>query len=212
MSQSKDVLAGETRIGFRPKNDSQRRAMKMLAENEIAFLMGPAGSAKSHCATAFAIQEVDAKRYERFIIVRPAIQLEGEDLGYLPGDVKDKIAPYARPIFEIMKDMGIKVNLPEFIPLAYMRGLTFHNTICILDEAQNCTIKQLHAFLTRMGIGSRMIVTGDVKQKDIRNSGLCKVSERLEGKPGIGMHRFQRCDIVRNKLTQMVDEALEDLL
>ena len=202
----------EANRGFKPKNESQRQAMKVLAEHEIAFLVGPPGTAKSHCATTFAIQEVDAKRYERFIIVRPAIEVAGEDLGYLPGEVKDKVAPYARPIMDIMKHMGLKVNLPEFVPLAYMRGLTFHNTICILDEAQNCSVKQIHVFLTRMGNGSRMIVTGDVKQTDIRNSGLGKVIERLEPKQGIGIHKFQRCDIVRHKLVQMIDEALEDLV
>lgn len=212
MSQPKEVSNGESRVGFKPKNDAQKRAMKMLAEYEMAFLIGPPGTAKSHCATAFAIQEIDAKRYDRFIIVRPAIEVAGEDLGYLPGEVKEKVAPYARPIVDIMKDMGIKVNLPEFVPLAYMRGLTFHHTICILDEAQNCTAKQIHVFLTRMGNGSRMIVTGDFKQIDIKNSGLGKVIDRLEPKPEIGVHRFHRCDIVRHKLVQIVDEALEDLL
>ena len=212
MIQSNDGRCCESRVGFKPKNEAQKRAMKMLAEHEIAFLIGPPGTAKSHVSTTFAIQEIDAKRYERFIIVRPAIEVAGEDLGYLPGEVKDKIAPYARPIMDIIKHMNVKVNLPEFVPLAYMRGTTFHNTICILDEAQNCTVKQLHVFLTRMGNGSRMIVNGDIKQTDIRNSGLEKVIERLEGKQGIGVHRFQRCDIVRHKLVQMVDEALEDLI
>lgn len=213
MSQAKEVSnGGELKVSFKPKNEAQRLAMKVLAEHEISFLIGPPGTAKSHCSTAWAIQEIDAKRYERFIIVRPAIEVAGEDLGYLPGEVKEKIAPYARPIVDIMKYMGLKVNLPEFVPLAYMRGMTFHNTICILDEAQNCTVKQLHVFLTRMGNGSRMIVNGDIKQTDIRNSGLGKVIERLDGKLGIGVHKFHRCDIVRHKLVQMVDEALEDLL
>jgi phosphate starvation-inducible protein PhoH and related proteins len=111
-----------------------------------------------------------------------------------------------------MRDMGVVVRLPEFVPLAYMRGRTFHRTICILDEAQNCTVKQLHVFLTRMGIGSRMIITGDLRQSDIKRSGLETVTRLLEPIGGIVIHRFGRCDIVRHKLVQQVDEALEGFL
>ncbi len=181
--------------------------------------MGPAGSGKTYTAIALAVGALKEKQVRRIILTRPAVEA-GEKLGFLPGDMKEKLDPYLQPLYDALNDMIPAARLQKYIeegtvqiaPLAYMRGRTLDNAFVILDEAQNTTLPQIKMFLTRMGRNAKFIVTGDVTQIDLprrSDSGLMKAMATLEGIEGIGTVRFDRSDIVRHPLVRHIVDAFE---
>lgn len=164
------AATGDILFHFEPRNDSQKAVIENYHQKDLLFLIGPAGSGKTHSALACAIQDYLKKNKENILIVRPAIEAGGDTLGHLPGNVDEKMDPYFTPIKRLLKRMVFK--MPEevvlFQPLSYMRGDTFENTVLFLDEAQNATYAQLKMFLTRMGTNSKVIISGDPEQADIR--------------------------------------------
>lgn len=197
------------------KTDAQRHAYGLYKKVDYLFLIGPAGVGKSFVATALAVREVANRRAGRIILTRP-IQEAEESLGFLPGTFGEKIAPYIRPLrdqlYEIFTEGKVRKQFEqEFIetePLAYMRGRTFANSVCILDEAQNCTDKQLKLYLTRLGNNAKMIITGDPAQIDIPNSGLMDVVNKCKHRGSVGIVEFENSDNVRHP---SVEAMLEDL-
>lgn len=201
---------------------AQKVAWEMFQQHEVLFLTGPAGTGKSHLATAFAINEVLQNRKKKIVLTRPIVEA-GESLGFLPGDLNEKVDPYMMPLYDCMKKLGGENNVQrdiinaavEVAPLAYMRGRTFDDAICIFDEAQNATKAQLKLFLTRFGKNSKIIITGDPQQTDlILNKGddvpLSDVMRRLETLKGIGIMVFKRDSIVRHHLITDILDRLED--
>lgn len=204
---------------LRPKTLGQKRYIDAVRENDIVFGIGPAGTGKTYLAMAMAITAFKNKEVNRIILTRPAVEA-GESLGFLPGDLREKVDPYLRPIydalFEIMgQDNAAKAfekGLIEVAPLAYMRGRTLDNAYIILDEAQNTTSEQMKMFLTRMGFGSKVVITGDITQIDLprgRRSGLVMVSQILRHVNGVEFVEFTPTDIVRHPLVQRIIEAYE---
>lgn len=198
---------------------SQKMAWAGFQQHDVLFLIGPAGVGKSHLATAFAINEVLQRRKEKIILTRPIVE-SGESLGYLPGDLEEKVNPYMLPLYDCMKKLGgdnntqrdIIKSAVEVAPLAYMRGRTFDDAVCIFDEAQNATKAQLKLFLTRFGKNSKVIITGDPLQSDLRTPDvpLVDVMRRLETLPGIGIVVFKKDSIVRHSLVSSILERLEE--
>lgn len=197
-------------------NSAQKMAWAAFEQHEVLFLIGPAGSGKSHLATAFAISEVLAKKKRRIILTRPIVE-SGESLGFLPGTFDEKVNPYMLPLYDcIGKLVGWegpereKIDRAmEVAPLAYMRGRTFDDAVCIFDEAQNASFMQLKLFLTRFGENSKIIVTGDPTQSDLRGEvALSGVVEKLKTEPGIGVIEFSNANIVRHPLVGRILERL----
>ena len=197
-------------------NSTQKVAWSAFEQNEVLFLIGPAGSGKSHLATAFAISEVLSKKKHRIILTRPIVEA-GEKLGFLPGDFGQKVDPYMLPLYDcIGKLVGWegpereKINRAvEVAPIAYMRGRTFDDAVCIFDEAQNATYMQLRLFLTRFGKNSKIIVTGDPTQSDLPGEiALARVIDKLETLSGVGIVKFDNTNIVRNPLVASILERL----
>ncbi|EGG74831.1 PhoH-like protein [Gluconacetobacter sp. SXCC-1] len=193
--------------------------MDMLARQEMVFGLGPAGTGKTYLAVAQAVAMLQAGQVDRIVLSRPAVEA-GERLGFLPGDMKEKIDPYLRPLYDALHDMmpGDQVirrmgtGEIEVAPLAFMRGRTLAHCFVILDEAQNTTPAQMKMFLTRMGEGTRMVITGDLSQVDLPRgvtSGLREAVETLDGLPGIGMMRFESRDVVRHPLVARIVEAYD---
>lgn len=204
---------------LRPKTLGQKRYIDAVRENDIVFGIGPAGTGKTYLAMAMAISAFKNKAVNRIILTRPAVEA-GENLGFLPGDLREKVDPYLRPIydalFEIMgqenASKAFEKGLIEVAPLAYMRGRTLDNAYIILDEAQNTTNEQMKMFLTRMGFGSKVIITGDITQIDLprgRRSGLVTVAKILRKVEGVEFVEFTPTDIVRHPLVQRIIEAYE---
>lgn len=204
---------------FRPRTAGQARYVKAIMDNEVVFGIGPAGTGKTYLAVAAAVAAMKAGRIKRLVLVRPAVEA-GENLGFLPGDLKAKIDPYLRPIFDALRDMMDPLLLRrltedeviEMSPLAYMRGRTLNDAFIILDEAQNTTISQMKMFLTRMGNNSRVIISGDVTQVDLpRNtpSGLVDAIRRLKGIPNIAVVEMGEMDVVRHDLVQKIIRAYD---
>jgi phosphate starvation-inducible protein PhoH and related proteins len=191
-------------------NESQEAAWNSIEGNTVTFLLGPAGCAKTYIATAYAAVNCKAERYDRMVVTRPIVEA-GENLGFLPGSIQEKIDPYMKPVTDTLKKIGIIVPKMECIPLAYLRGVTFDNAICLLDEAQNCTLKQLKLYLSRIGRNSKIIVSGDTKQSDIGRSELDNVAASLEGMAGVSVYRFGDKDIVRNKLIGEMMKRIETM-
>ena len=205
---------------IRGQNRRQRDYLRRIADNDINFAIGPAGTGKTYLAVACAIQALAEDRVDRILLVRPAVEA-GEKLGFLPGDIGEKIDPYLRPLFDALYEMLgfdrvgrlIARGTIELAPLAYMRGRTLNESFVILDEAQNTTVEQMKMFLTRIGFGSRAIVTGDVTQVDLPReqvSGLKHAGQVLGGIDGISFTRFLPQDVVRHLLVQRIVEAYED--
>ena len=217
----KDIVA-RTFLGkpIKPKTLGQKQYIDMIREKMIVFGIGPAGTGKTYLAMAMAVNAFKKNEVERIILTRPAIEA-GEKLGFLPGDLQSKVDPYSRPLydalFEIMGAESFNVNLEKGLivvaPLAYMRGRTLDNAFIILDEAQNTTPSQMKMFLTRIGFGSKVIVTGDGSQKDLPpnvKSGLDEAVKILKDIPEIGFNKFSTRDVVRHPLVQRIVKAYED--
>lgn len=201
------------------RTENQQRLVKNFDENDLIFAIGPAGSGKTFVAIALAVKALKNKQVRKIILSRPAVEA-GEKLGFLPGEMKDKLDPYLQPLYDALQEMIPAVKLKEYMetnviqiaPLAYMRGRTLNDAVVILDEAQNTTTHQIKMFLTRLGINAKMIVTGDVTQIDLPPtaiSGLTRSMQVLKGVKGIGRIEFEKKDIVRHKLVQRIVEAYE---
>lgn len=215
-----DLPAIQTKRGaITPRSRGQTRYMEMLARTELVFGIGPAGTGKTYLAVAQAVGMLQAGRVDRIILSRPAVEA-GERLGFLPGDMREKIDPYLRPLYDALNDMlpgdqlarRMATGEIEVAPLAFMRGRTLSHAFVILDEAQNTTTAQMKMFLTRMGQGTHMAVTGDLSQVDLPHgvsSGLRDAVETLEGLPGIGITRFDSQDVVRHPLVTRIVDAYD---
>jgi phosphate starvation-inducible protein PhoH and related proteins len=214
-----EVLRSARGRSVRPKTSGQKRYTDAIATNVITFGIGPAGTGKSYLAVALAVQALQGKQVERIILTRPAVEA-GERLGFLPGDLMAKIDPYLRPLYDALYDMLspegaqklIENGRIEIAPLAFMRGRTLNNSFIILDEAQNTTPEQMKMFLTRIGFGSRAVVTGDVTQIDLDGgkSGLINLEQILSGIDGLAFVRLGARDVVRHKIVQDIVNAYEE--
>ncbi|MBE6640825.1 MAG: phosphate starvation-inducible protein PhoH [Ruminococcaceae bacterium] len=204
---------------IKPKTVGQRRYVDKIRQNTVVLGIGPAGTGKTFLAVAMAVKALRAKEISRIVLTRPAVEA-GEKLGFLPGDLQNKIDPYLRPLYDALYEMlgaenyakHLERNTIEIAPLAYMRGRTLDDSFIILDEAQNTTPEQMKMFLTRLGNNSRAVVTGDLTQTDLnigRRSGLAEAVKILEGIEDIAVHRFTERDVVRHKLVQRIILAYE---
>lgn len=202
-----------------PRSENQRKLVKEFERNDLTFAIGPAGSGKTYTAIALAVRALKNKEIKKIILSRPAVEA-GEKLGFLPGDMKDKIDPYLQPLYDALQDMipaaklkeYMELNIIQIAPLAFMRGRTLNDAVVILDEAQNTTAQQIKMFLTRMGMNTKMIVTGDMTQIDLppsQTSGLVQALRILKDVNGIGFVELNRKDIVRHKLVTRIVEAYE---
>ncbi len=211
------ILHGVGGKEVRARTANQRVLVEEYAKNDLLFAIGPAGSGKTYTAIALAVKALKNKEVKKIILSRPAVEA-GEKLGFLPGDMKDKIDPYLQPLYDALEDMIPPAKLAEYMtnktiqiaPLAFMRGRTLSEAIIILDEAQNTSVQQIKMFLTRMGLGSKMIITGDMTQIDLppqQKSGLKDAMEVLKDIKGISFVHFNQKDIVRHKLVQRIVDA-----
>lgn len=204
---------------IKPKSPGQRKYLQAITENDIVFGIGPAGTGKTYLAVANAIVALEKKQVRRIILARPAVEA-GESLGYLPGDLRAKVDPFLRPLYDALYDMlspdvvqrYLEQGVVEIAPLAYMRGRTLNQSFVIMDEAQNTTPEQMKMFLTRLGFDSKAVITGDVTQIDLpvgKRSGLVEISTILRGIEGISFVQLNKGDIVRHPLVQKIVEAYE---
>ena len=202
-----------------PRSENQCRLVQEFSKNDMIFAVGPAGSGKTYTAIALAVRALKNREVRKIILSRPAVEA-GEKLGFLPGDMRDKIDPYLQPLYDALEDMIPMAKLKEYMdlnviqiaPLAFMRGRTLNDAIVILDEAQNTTQQQIKMFLTRMGNNTKMIVTGDLTQIDLpskQTSGLVQALDILKDVQGIGFIRLNKKDIVRHKLVTRIVEAYD---
>ena len=202
-----------------PRSENQCRLVEEFKKNDMVFAVGPAGTGKTYTAIALAVKALKNREIRKIILSRPAVEA-GEKLGFLPGDMRDKIDPYLQPLYDALEDMIPMTKLKEHMdnnviqiaPLAFMRGRTLNDAIVILDEAQNTTPQQIKMFLTRMGTNTKMIITGDLTQIDLpqhQNSGLLHAQKILDGVPGIGFVTLGKKDIVRHRLVTRIVEAYE---
>ncbi len=202
-----------------PRSENQLKLVREFEKNDMLFAIGPAGSGKTYTAIALAVRALKNKEIKKIILSRPAVEA-GEKLGFLPGDMKDKIDPYLQPLYDALQDMipaaklkeYMELNIIQIAPLAFMRGRTLNDAVVILDEAQNTTTQQIKMFLTRMGMNTKMIVTGDMTQIDLPSSqasGLVQALKILKGVKGISFIELNKKDIVRHKLVTRIVEAYE---
>ena len=213
------IVFGNNGNVIRARTVNQRRLVELYEKNDLLFAVGPAGSGKTYTAIALAVKALKEREVRRVILTRPAVEA-GEKLGFLPGDMKEKLDPYLQPLYDALNDMIPAAKLQKYLedgtvqiaPLAYMRGRTLDNAFVILDEAQNTTRSQIKMFLTRMGRNAKFIVTGDVTQIDLprkSDSGLMRAMDTLRGIDGIGMVEFDKRDIVRHHLVKYIVDAFD---
>jgi phosphate starvation-inducible protein PhoH and related proteins len=213
------ILHGMSGKAILARTANQQKLVEAYLENDLIFAIGPAGSGKTYTAIALAVRALKNREVKKIILCRPAVEA-GEKLGFLPGDMKEKIDPYLQPLYDALEDMIPAAKLKEYMdtkiiqiaPLAFMRGRTLNDAVIILDEAQNTTTQQIKMFLTRLGINAKMIVTGDVTQIDLPSttvSGLIQAMQILRHVKGIAKIEFNKGDIVRHKLVQRIVEAYE---
>ena len=216
---SEDEAIQTRRKLIRPRGANQTAYMKNIRTHDLAFGIGPAGTGKTYLAVAAAVDALDSEMVRRIILVRPAVEA-GERLGFLPGDLSQKVDPYLRPMYDALYDMIgaervtrlIERNVIEIAPLAFMRGRSLNESFVILDEAQNTSVEQMKMFLTRIGFGSRAVVTGDITQIDLPNgqvSGLRNATEVLQDVTGVSFTYFSPKDVVRHQLVQRIVKAYE---
>ena len=216
LSQTR-LTVGSRRAAVIPKTENQRAYVQAIQEHDIVFGVGPAGTGKTYLAMAMAVAALKKELVARIILTRPAVEA-GEALGFLPGDLKEKIMPYLRPLYDALQDMlepeemqrCLERNVIEIAPLAYMRGRTLAGSFIVLDEAQNTTTEQMFMFLTRLGLGSKCVITGDQTQIDLpsnRRSGLVEALQALQDVPGIGLCHFDEKDVVRHELVASIVRA-----
>lgn len=219
VKQENLIIHGMNGKPITARSENQQRLVKAFEENDLVFATGPAGSGKTFIAIALAVRALKNKEARKIILSRPAVEA-GEKLGFLPGEMKDKLDPYLQPLYDALQDMIPAVKLKEYMennviqiaPLAFMRGRTLNDAVIILDEAQNTTTHQIKMFLTRLGMNAKMIVTGDMTQIDLppsTTSGLIQAMQILKGVKGIGRVEFTKKDIVRHKLVQRIVEAYD---
>lgn len=213
------IIFGQTGRPIAPRNANQAKMVESFNHNDLTFALGPAGTGKTYIAIALAVAALKNKTARKIILSRPAVEA-GEKLGFLPGDMRDKIDPYLQPLYDALEDMLPALKLKEYMdsgtiqiaPLAFMRGRTLNDAIIILDEAQNTTTHQMKMFLTRLGMNGKMIITGDVTQIDLprhTRSGLLQALNVLKGVKGIGLIEYEKKDIVRHPLVQRIVDAYE---
>ncbi len=219
VSDKDTIVFGNNGNIIRARTVNQRRLVELYEKNDLLFAVGPAGSGKTYTAIALAVKALKEREVRRVILTRPAVEA-GEKLGFLPGDMKEKLDPYLQPLYDALNDMIPAAKLQKYLedgtvqiaPLAYMRGRTLDNAFVILDEAQNTTRSQIKMFLTRMGRNAKFIVTGDVTQIDLprkSDSGLTRAMDTLRGIEGIGMVEFDKRDIVRHPLVKYIVDAFD---
>ncbi len=213
------IVFGNKGLVIKPKSANQRKLVECSYKNDLVFALGPAGTGKTYIAVALAVRALKNREVKRIIITRPAVEA-GENLGFLPGDLQEKLDPYLRPIYDALSDMVPAEKLKyyqetrviEIAPLAYMRGRTLHDAFVLLDEAQNTTSEQIKMFLTRMGPNSKVIITGDQTQVDLptrQKSGLSESLKVLKEVKGIGVVKLSGKDVMRHKLVKAIIEAYE---
>ena len=216
-TRSRFSPAGKKQVA--PKSAMQRRYIETIQQKDIVFGIGPAGTGKTYLGVAMAVQSLMQKQVNRIVLARPAVEA-GEKLGFLPGDLQEKVDPYLRPLYDALFDLVdyervtrlLEKRVIEIAPLAFMRGRTLSDAFVILDEAQNTTSEQMKMFLTRIGFGSKAVITGDVTQIDLptgKRSGLVEAERVLAGIDGIDFIYFSEKDVVRHKLVQMIIKAYE---
>lgn len=214
-----DELINTHKKSVKPRGPNQIRYVRSIRDRDLNFGVGPAGTGKTYLAVACAVEALEQHRVRRIVLVRPAVEA-GERLGFLPGDLSQKIDPYLRPLYDALYELLgfeqveklLQRNVIEVAPLAYMRGRTLNDAFIILDESQNTTVEQMKMFLTRIGFGSTVVVTGDVTQIDLprgTKSGLKDVTEVLKDVKGLSFTRFSPKDVVRHPLVQRIVEAYE---
>ena len=213
------IVFGDKGLVVKPKTANQKLLVDAVVKNDLVFALGPAGTGKTYISVALAVKALKNKEVKKIVITRPAVEA-GENLGFLPGDLKEKVDPYLRPIYDALDDMIPMEKLKyyyenriiEIAPLAYMRGRTLNNAFILLDEAQNTTEMQMKMFLTRMGPSSKMIVTGDRSQVDLprqQKSGLIEAVEKLKSIEGIGFVELSEKDVMRHKLVGRIIKAYD---
>lgn len=219
LKQDNLIIFGMSGKPISARNENQQRLVNAFLKNDMVFALGPAGTGKTYIAIALAVKALKNKEIKRIILSRPAVEA-GEKLGFLPGDMKDKIDPYLQPLYDALEDMITPAKLKDYIenkvvqiaPLAFMRGRTLNDAVIILDEAQNTSVHQIKMFMTRLGLNAKMIITGDVTQIDLppsQLSGLKHALRVLDGVEGIARIDFEKKDIVRHKLVQRIVDAYE---
>jgi phosphate starvation-inducible PhoH-like protein len=213
-----DIASAARRIV--PRTAGQARYVQSIREHDITFAVGPAGTGTTYLAVAVAVEALKQQKIRKIVLVRPAVEA-GESLGFLPGDISAKINPYLRPLLDALQEMidydlmkrHMEQDVIEVIPLAYMRGRTLNEAFIILDEAQNTTISQMKMFLTRMGLGSKIVISGDITQIDLPRpsaSGLVDALSRLRDIQGVSVVQLSKSDIVRHRLVQEIVKAYEE--
>jgi len=217
--RAEEILRGDKRV-VRARTYGQARYVEALKRHDVVFSIGPAGTGKTYLAVAWAVRCLKEKKVERIILVRPAVEA-GESLGFLPGDLQEKVDPYLRPLYDALREMVryeklqrfLQMGIVEVAPLAYMRGRTLSRAFVILDEAQNTTLPQMKMFLTRLGPESRAIITGDITQIDLSepaDSGLVRIRRILDGVEGVSFVSLTGRDVVRHRLVRDIIDAFRD--
>jgi phosphate starvation-inducible PhoH-like protein len=217
---SEVLVHGNGGAKIKARTFNQRKLVEAVNQNDMVFAVGPAGTGKTYTAVACAVRALKTKQVKRIILTRPAVEA-GENLGFLPGDLKEKLDPYMMPLYDALRDMippeklvdFIELGVIEIAPLAFMRGRTLDKAFVILDEAQNATVNQMRMFLTRMGMSANFVITGDASQIDLpkkQKSGLIYALDRLKVIEGIGVVRLNKNDVIRHRLVKEIIDAFED--